>query len=65
MYREYRLHAERTGEYIRSNLDFKTALELAGYEPRRTERGAIYRGLRLCVTDATRDDAASRYLTGS
>ncbi len=47
LYREYRLHAERTGEYIRSTADFKTAIELAGYEARRSKRGTAYRGLRL------------------
>ncbi len=54
LYREYRFHAERTGEYIRSKADFKAAIELAGYEVRRTERGAIYRGLRLAPNFSTK-----------
>ncbi|MBT9143951.1 MAG: hypothetical protein DDT29_02365 [Dehalococcoidia bacterium] len=47
LYQGYRSHAERTGEYIRSSSDFRAAIELAGYEVRKTERGMVYRGLRL------------------
>ncbi len=47
LYQGYRSHAERTGEYIRSNADFKAAIELVGYEASRMTRGIVYRGLRL------------------
>lgn len=47
LYNDYREYCKRTGDYIRSAADFKTALEGGGYEWSRPSTGAMYRGLRL------------------
>lgn len=44
---EYNLFCVRTGEYRRSNADFYTALESAGFERRRDKKGRYIKGLRL------------------
>lgn len=46
-YQEYRNYCNRTGEYTRSTADFYTALELAGYERKKTKAGIMLRGIRL------------------
>ena len=46
-YNEYNLFCVRTGEYRRSNADFYTALESAGFERRRDKKGRYIKGLRL------------------
>ena len=47
LYQEYRAYCARNGEYTRSTTDFYTALELAGFEKRKTNKGSIVSGLRL------------------
>lgn len=47
LYQAYRAWALATGEYVRSTRDFYTALEHAGYQRRRTNRGWQLRGLAL------------------
>ena len=39
VYQKYRSHAESTGEYIRSSVDFRAEMEKRGYEYRRTNKG--------------------------
>ena len=46
-YNEYRAYCTQVGEYIRSTTDFYTAIELAGFEKKRTKTGVIVRGIRL------------------
>ena len=46
-YNEYRAYCAQVGEYIRSTTDFYTAIELAGFEKKRTKTGVIVRGIRL------------------
>ena len=46
-YNEYRAYCTQVGEYIRSTTDFYTAIELAGFEKKRTKAGIIVRGIRL------------------
>ena len=46
-YNEYRTYCAQVGEYIRSTTDFYTAIELAGFEKKRTKTGVIVRGIRL------------------
>lgn len=47
LYQAYRAWALAAGEYVRSTRDFYTALEHAGYQRRRTNRGWQVRGLAL------------------
>ena len=47
VYQEYRAHCARNGEYTRSTSDFYTALELAGFEKKRDNRGRFIVGLKL------------------
>ena len=47
LYTEYRAHCMRNGEYTRSTTDFYTALDLAGFEKQKTNKGSIISGLRL------------------
>lgn len=47
LYSEYRAYCLRTGEYTRSTTDFYSALELDGYEKRKTKQGIMVHGLRL------------------
>lgn len=50
LYAEYRAYCLKSGEYIRSNVDFSRALEGAGYIGRKRNTGKVYRGLRLKTT---------------
>ena len=47
LYSEYRSFCMRTGEYARSTADFYSAVDLAGYEKKRTKKGSLVFGLRL------------------
>ena len=47
LYSEYRSFCMRTGEYARSTADFYAAVDLAGYERKRTKKGSLVFGLRL------------------
>ena len=47
LYSEYRSFCMRTGEYARSTADFYAAVDLAGYERKRTKKGSLVYGLRL------------------
>ena len=47
LYVEYRAHCARNGEYARSTSDFYTALELAGFERRKTNKANLIIGLKL------------------
>ena len=47
LYTEYRAHCMRNGEYTRSTTDFYTALDLAGFMKRKTNKGSVISGLRL------------------
>jgi putative DNA primase/helicase len=46
-YQEYRAYCGRNGEYTRSTTDFYTALDVAGFERRKTKRGVFIYGVRL------------------
>jgi len=46
-YQEYRAYCGRNGEYTRSTTDFYTALDVAGFERRKTKRGVFVYGVRL------------------
>jgi len=47
LYTAYRDFCARTGEYTRSTTDFYAAVDLAGYERKRTKTGRLVTGLRL------------------
>ena len=47
LYHRYREFCGLTGEYARSTTDFYAAVELAGFERRRSKKGRIVCGLRL------------------
>ena len=47
LYSEYRSFCMRTGEHARSTADFYAAVDLAGYERKRTKKGSLVYGLRL------------------
>ncbi|HEY9059199.1 MAG TPA: phage/plasmid primase, P4 family [Pseudobacteroides sp.] len=47
VYNEYRSFCMQTGEYIRSTTDFYTALDVEGFERRRTPKGVFIKGFRL------------------
>lgn len=59
LYEHYRNFCDRTGDYRRSLVDFKQALDGAGFETRKTMLGAIIYGLRVRVSEPgfTRVDA--------
>ena len=46
-YNEYRAYCLRTGEYARSTTDFYQALDLAGFERKKTKAGIIIQGVQL------------------
>lgn len=46
-YQEYRAYCARTGDYVRSTTDFYSALELAGFERKKTKAGMMVHGVRL------------------
>jgi putative DNA primase/helicase len=46
-YQEYRAYCGRNGEYTRSTTDFYTALDVAGFERKKTKNGIFIYGLRL------------------
>ena len=46
-YNEYRAYCLRTGEYARSTTDFYQALDLAGFEKKKTKTGVIIQGVQL------------------
>ncbi len=50
-YEEYRAFCLRTGEYTRSTTDFYAALEVAGFERKRTSKGSVVQGVKLKVED--------------
>jgi phage/plasmid-associated DNA primase len=47
LYTDYRAYCANTGDYTRSAPDFKTAIEGAGYDTKKTKTGAFVFGLRL------------------
>ena len=47
LYQEYRAHCARNGEYTRGTADFYTALELAGFIRKKTNKGNMICGLKL------------------
>ena len=47
LYSEYRAYCLRTGEYTRSTTDFYSALELDGFERKRTATERVVKGLKL------------------
>lgn len=47
LYQRYREYAAQNGEFTRSNGDFYTALENAGYRKRKTNKGAFVYGMKL------------------
>lgn len=49
LYKRYKEFCDSTGDYRRSLADFKQALTTAGFETKRTNKGAIVYGLRLAV----------------
>ncbi len=50
-YQEYRAYCGRNGEYTRSTTDFYTALDVAGFERRKTKKGVFIYGVRLKEED--------------
>lgn len=50
-YQEYRAYCGRNGEYTRSTTDFYTALDVVGFERRKTKRGSFIYGVRLKEED--------------
>jgi len=46
-YQEYRNYCGRTGEFTRSTSDFYSALEVAGYPRKKTNKGSFIYGLRI------------------
>ena len=51
LYAAYRDYAGRMGAYVRSNVDFAAALDVAGFNRRKTKKGVIVEGLRIRVDD--------------
>lgn len=47
LYTEYRAYCIRTGEFTRGNIEFYNALDLEGFEKRKTRTGSIVQGLKL------------------
>ena len=47
LYQEYRAFCARTGEYTRSNAEFYTALDAAGFKRRKLKTGSVVYGLRV------------------
>jgi P4 family phage/plasmid primase-like protien len=47
VYNEYRSFCMQTGEFIRSTTDFYTALDVEGFERRKTNKGTVIKGFRL------------------
>ena len=47
LYQEYRNYCARNGEYTRSTTDFYSALEIAGFERRKSKKGVFVHGLQL------------------
>lgn len=47
IYQQYRAYCIQNGEYTRSTTDFYSAMEKAGYERKKSNKGVIVRGLRL------------------
>lgn len=47
LYAYYRNHADRMGEFRRSNADFVAALDSLGFKRKRTNKGSIIKGLRI------------------
>ena len=56
LYQEYRSYTVRMGEFTRGNVDFYSALDLAGFGRRRKKTGNYIVGLRLKTAFAA-DDA--------
>lgn len=54
-YNEYRAYCLRTGEYARSTTDFYQALDLAGFERKKTKAGVIIQGVQLKNGDFIED----------
>lgn len=55
LYAHYRNYAERMGDFKRSNADFVVALENAGFYRKKTNKGAIIRGLRIREVEVCED----------
>lgn len=51
IYKEYRRYCNETGDFIRSTTDFYGALDLCGFERKKTNKGILVRGLRLKIDD--------------
>lgn len=47
VYQQYRAYCIQNGEYIRSTTDFYSAMEKAGFERRKSNKGVTVRGLQL------------------
>ena len=47
LYQAYRAHCMTNGEYIRSTSDFYSSMEKAGFNKRKTNKGALVLGLAL------------------
>lgn len=47
IYQQYRAYCIQNGEYTRSTTDFYSAMEKAGYERKKSNKGVIVRGLQL------------------
>lgn len=54
-YQEYRNYCARTGDYTRSTTDFYSALELAGFERKKTRSGMMIHGVRVRVENDFED----------
>lgn len=50
-YQEYRSHCMRTGEFIRGTADFYSAIQTAGFERKKTNKGTFIHGVRLKEED--------------
>ena len=51
IYKEYRRYCNETGDFIRSTTDFYGALDLCGFERKKTNKGILVRGLRIKIDD--------------
>lgn len=51
LYLEYRAYCQRMGEFTRSTNDFYAALDMAGFEKKRTSKGRFIKGLCLKTND--------------
>lgn len=51
LYTAYRAYCQRMNEYTRSTTDFYAALEIAGFERRRSKNGRMVYGLQVKVKD--------------